>query len=136
MTNTPRLATSTPRYAGDMERSPSEAAVDLTGAGPDRADLHVLIADAEQIASTFTDGWADHFLHPTVTVEADPGFDGGELFIFTIGVDLAEGYDPADYPRDGIEELKADLRARLFTSLVGPTNSIVTVMTQAAVDRR
>ena len=137
MTNTPRLRTSTPKYADDMERSPSDAAVDSSGSESSNSAISVRLADAETIARSFTADWAAHFLHPVASVDLDTDAYGEHLFVFSLDIDYdVESFDPAVFPSDRVAELTADLRSRLQNSSVGRLQSLVSVGTKVGAARR
>lgn len=71
-------------------------------------------------------GWESEDPKPELTVDVDAGEEGQPVFVFSLLLDLDEDFDPAEFPSEAVEQLKADLRARVVDSEVDHWDWLVT----------
>ena len=127
MTNTPSAARTAPGYAGNMERSSSDTTAGSRHSDPADLGLDEALAMAEAIASDFTQAQQSHLLSPEVTVSLGVSWNDRTLFVFSLAIDIDDGFDPADFPTEVVQGLKATLRKQINQSDLAFHETLVSV---------
>lgn len=114
-----------------MGYSASDAAWDAHMA--EQADVALGAADdeAQALATDLSATWATHRLRPNVTVRLTAGGDDEPLFVFSIDVELADDLAAEEYPLADMQQLAAELRARVAGTSVDDWSWMVDVGTKA-----
>jgi hypothetical protein len=102
----------------------------------DTAKRSQALEEAQRISGFFTHNWASDPLSPEVAVRLDVGAEEQPIFVFSLRLKLDDDLDPDEYPRDQIEQLKSDLRARIADSPVDEWDSVVVAGTKVAASQR
>lgn len=89
---------------------------------------------AAQIVADLNRGWEASGSTARLSWEVRAGADDQPVFTFTLLLDLAEDFDPADWPADQVEALSEEIRNRLIGSEVDDWDWLVTSRAVAPIE--